>query len=250
MELTNKDIEQLEALWAGQLEESERLTVEQRLALDSEFRSEANKMRLVTEGLQALNLQQMRQRLQGIEATLPPPSPPFNLRRVILWTLGAAAALGLGYFILKSVSTNTKKQQAVEQAPIAFEAYQHDRISMGVQQSGKELVQKAYTTYDSKDYKTAAPLLEKLYTEHQDTLSLLYAGIAFVGANQAVKGRECLTKFNTLNADYGDVVRWYEALSYVSSDKETAIKLLTRLKEQGEPYYKNKAADLLKTLGH
>ena len=245
MELTDKDIEQLEALWAGHLTETERLIVEKRLETEPDFQLEANKMKLVTEGLHALNLQQMRERLKGIEANQPSIARPFKLRPIILWALGAAATLLIGYFVTLSIETNNKKE-----LPIAFEAYPHDRISMGAQQNAKELVKKAYTTYDKKDFKAAALLLEKLYTAHQDTLSLLYAGVAFVGANEGKKGRQCLSQFNTLNADYGDVVRWYEALSYIADDKEKAIKLLILLKEQGEPYYKNKAADLLKTLGH
>lgn len=245
MELTTKDIEQLEALWAGQLTESERLSVEKRLETDADFRLEANRIKLVTEYLHALSLKEMRQRLKDIEVHQPAIVRPFKLRPIIIWALGAAAILLIGYLINPSIFTTRKTEP-----PIAFEAYPHDRISMGVQEQGRELVQHAYTTYDKKDFKTAAPLLEKLYTDHQDTLSLLYAGIAFVGANQGEKGRQCLTQFNTLNADYADVVRWYQALSYVSSDKEMAIKLLTLLKERGEPYYKTKATDLLKTLGH
>ena len=245
MELTNKDIEQLEALWAGQLGDEERLILEKRLETDKDFQLEAQRMRLVTEGLLAVNRQQMRQQLQDLEATAPPLVRPFKLRPVILWALGAAATLLIGFFIAQSVFSKGK----IETPPLAFEAYPHDRITMGSSENTQELVKYAYIEYDKKAYKSAAVLLEKLYTTHQDTLSLLYAGIAFVGANDNEKGRQCLTQFNTLNADYADVVRWYEALSYVASDKETAVKLLTLLKERGEPYYKNKAGDLLKTLG-
>lgn len=255
MELSEQHIEALEALWQGQLQESEKGNLEKRLAEDPAFFQAAQAWKqLSQEGFkptqkesEALNT--IKARLKNYEA-----SPiigrqksskkrllgqSVKTRRLLYFSLAAAIILLLLW--LNPLNTWLKPISPYQQY---FAHLARDNANLGT------AIQSAEEAYDLKQYGKAYSGLLAAVAENGDSLNYLYAGVAALGSEQAENA--AIIFENLLNqsnwALYQDEIRWYLALAYLEQNRtEEAQSLLQALyQEQGE--YSQNAALILENL--
>jgi tetratricopeptide (TPR) repeat protein len=245
MELTDKDIQQIEAYWQEQLSETERLAFENRLESDLVFRQEAIKMHLITEGLDVLKKRQLRQRLQELDATLPPIDPPNSMGwlKIVLVVLALAlATFSVWYFMIRAEKSKIS-------GPIAavFEPYPALGITMGDDEKTVRL--EALKKYAKKDYKNAIPLLDKAFAVEKDSLLLFYKGIAHIGDGESSKAIPLLENLKTSSLMSPDTVEWFLALAYLETNqKDKATIILKKVANTEGGKYQAKATELIQKM--
>jgi tetratricopeptide (TPR) repeat protein len=199
-------------------------------------------MHLYTEGLTVIRQRQMRQRLQDLDATLPPLDPPnsTNWLKIILVALVVAlAAFGVWRYL-------TKEDEPIISGPIAavFEPYPALGITMG--EDDKTIRLEALKMYAKKDYKNAIPLLEKAFTVEKDSLLLFYKGISYIGNGESLKAIPVFESLQTSTTLPIDTVEWFLALAYFETNqKEKAVILLKNVANTEGGKYQAKAAELI-----
>lgn len=248
MNLTEKDIQLLEAFWHNQLSDTERLALEARLATDATFRQEARQIQLYTEGLDVIKQRNTRQRLHAIDATLPPyepypyQTPPSALPWIKIGLVALAlalAALGIWYFAIRA-------EEPKISAPIA--AYFEPYPALGITMSDDDATVRldALKLYAKKDYKNAIPQLDKAFAVEKDSLLLFYKGIAYIGNGEAAKAILVLESLRTSNTLPIDTVEWFLALAYLETNqKEKAFISLEKVINTEGGRYKVKAQELI-----
>ena len=242
MELTDKDIEQLTALWEGSLSDNDRRDLENRLQTDADFRQNAQKMHLYTEGLTVIRQRQMRQRLQDLDATLPPLDPPSStnwLKIILVALVVALAAFGVWRYM-------AKEDEPVISGPIAavFEPYPALGITMG--DTPNERKKEAMVLYAQKQYAKAIPLLNDSFKETQDSMLLFYMGVSHLALGQTDEAQVVFEKLQSVDSIPQEVAQWYLALSYVGSKQNDKATLL--LKNITSDKYKDKVQKLLEEI--
>ncbi len=245
MELTDKDIEQLTALWEGSLSDNDRRDLENRLQTDAGFRKNAQEMHLYTEGLTVIRQRQMRQRLQDLDATLPPLDPPSStnwLKMILVALVVALAAFGIWRYM-------AKEDEPVLSGPVAavFEPYPALGITMG--DDDKTIRLEALKMYAKKDYQNAIPLLNKAFDIEKDSLLLFYKGIAYIGNGESLKAIPVFESLQTSTTLPIDTVEWFLALAYFETNqKEKATILLKNVANTEGGKYKAKANELIEKM--
>lgn len=139
MNLTEQNIDQLEAFWEGTLPEPEHRALAQRLQSDEDFRRAADRLHLTLLGLQSLRERRLRRWMDETDSTLPPIPPLPVVRPIVQWDwwvynarpLRIAAALALllavcAWWLLRP--GQTAEQQLVAGA---FEPYPILGITLG-----------------------------------------------------------------------------------------------------------------------
>jgi tetratricopeptide (TPR) repeat protein len=242
MELTDKDIEQLTALWEGSLSDNDRQDLENRLQSDANFRKNAQEMHLYTEGLTVIRQRQMRQRLQDLDVTLPPLDPPSStnwLKIILVALVFALAAFGVWRYM-------AKEDEPVISGPIAavFEPYPALGITMG--DSPDELKKDAMVLYAQKQYTKAIPLLSDSFKGTQDSMLLFYIGVSHLALGQANEAQTVFEKLQNVDSVPQEAAQWYLALSYVASKQYDKAALL--LKNNKSEKYKDKVQKLLEEI--
>jgi tetratricopeptide (TPR) repeat protein len=239
MELTDKDIEKIEAYWQEQLPETERVAFETRLESDAVFRQEADKIHLLTEGLDVLKKRQMRQRLKDLDATLPPIDPPnaINWLKIGIVALALAlAAFGVWYFMIR-------EEKPKISGPIAavFEPYPALGITMGDAQNERR--KDAMVLYAQKEYVKAIPKLNDSFKETQDSMLLFYKGISHLALGQSTEAQTIFEQLQNTETVPQEAAQWYLTLSYTASKQYD--KAIILLKNNTSDKYKDKAQKLL-----
>ncbi len=220
MNLDEKDIDALESYWLEALPEQERTELERRLADDTAFRNAAGEMKATWSALRSVGWQHRLEQLRELEKKMPPVG--VETKRVALWVkIAAVAAIGLvlGWLWWRGQAP-VQKDTTGAIAMAFFEPYPHSNTTMSSGNSDAQR-QKAYLAYDAGEYRMAAPLLEDLFARQQDTLSLLYAGIAWLGAGDAGKSVEKLDEFSKLTNHVADreVAIWYIILGKLKKNE-------------------------------
>ena len=244
MELTPKDIQQLEAFWEGNLSETDRLALQNRLDTDVLFYQEAAKMHLVTEGLEVIKRRQARQRLNAIDATLPPIDPPNSLgwlKILIVALVLALAAFGVWYVMIQ------KEKPAVAASIAAyFEPYPALGIRMG--DSPDELKKDALVLYARKQYSKAIPLLNDSFMATSDSMLLFYIGVSHLALGQSLEAQTTFEQLQNTESIPQEAAQWYLALSYTATKQYDKAKLL--LKNNQSDKYKEKIQKLLEEISN
>ena len=242
MELTTKDIEQLEAFWKGNLSEGDRSAVQNRLDTDVLFYQEAAKMHLITEGLEVVKQRETIKRLKAIDATLPPIDPPHSmgwLKILIVALVIALAAFGVWYFMIK-------EEKPEVAAPIAayFEPYPALGIRMG--DSPDELKKDALVLYAQKEYSKAIPLLNDSFKATQDSILLFYIGVSHLALGQSSEAQAIFEQLQNTESVPQEATLWYLALSYMATKQYEKAKAI--LKNIQSDKYKAKVQKLLEEI--
>ena len=255
MQLNEQDIFQLEDLWHGQLQGSEKMALEKRLAEDSAFYEAAQAWKkLSQEGFKPTKaeskaLNSIKGRLSNYEA-----SPVIDnqksskersigqqprIRRMIYFSLAAAIML-----LLLWLSPLNTWLQPVSPYQQYFAHLSRDNANLGAN------IQSAAEAYDSKQYGIAYPGLLAAVSENGDSLNYLYAGVAALGSKQAEAATVIFESLlNQPNwALYQNDIQWYLALAYLEQNRIKEARTLLQVISQEQGEYSENAALILKKL--
>ncbi len=241
MELTDKDIEQLEDFWKGNISEADRLALENRFETDPDFRQKAGELKLFTEGLKVLKERKMRQHIKDINTKLPPFDPPSFTNWLKIGIV--ALAIALAAFTVWFFTIREEVQPLSPMVAAYFEPYPALGITRG--EDDKNIKTEALRTYAVGDFKKAIPLLQRAFIAEKDTMLLFYESIALIGNGQSEQAKTILKNLKGSEALQLDSIEWYLALAYLETkDKENALNLLKKLADT-EGVYQTKAKELL-----
>lgn len=247
MNLSERDIFQLEALWQNSLDPSEKEALEKRLQEDAEFHKAAADWKLiVTEGFlpptaEQKELAEIKARVLGYAETseISPEKEKEKekiekserkpiIRRLYIG-LAAAAALLLLLWLgpLKGLLLPDNPSEQF------FAHLPRDNANLsGDGETGQQ-------AYDRKAYKKAYTALLEEVAAGGDSLNIIYAGVAAIGSSQAEKAIPLLEPL--LSSEnwqlYQAEISWYLALAYVDQQQwEQATKLLQTIDQANGPY--------------
>ncbi|PHN00937.1 tetratricopeptide repeat protein [Flavilitoribacter nigricans] len=244
MGLSDKDIALLEKFWFGNLPRKTRNEVVKRLQEDADFNREAIQLKQTIDGLYSLREQKVRTYLQEKENSLPQielKSERYFGFKAKHWIVSA-----LIIAIVISIIAYIKISGSASQPPAAiaqnyFRPYPYVGQTLSENDSIAQLYAKA-------DYEAAIPSLENKFENENDTLTLFYLGIAYLGQNQATKATSVFESIQYSVEVPQDATQWYLALSYLQQDRiSAAIPILESL-TISEWKEKAKAKEILKKL--
>jgi tetratricopeptide (TPR) repeat protein len=225
----------------------DKLALEKRLATDPEFRQEADKIHLLTEGLAVVRKRQQRARLGALDATLPEikTSNSMSWLKFLLAALVLAiAAFSVWFFMFKKEEKRFVKPTISEPVAAYFEPYPALGITMGETQNERK--KDAMVMYAQKKYETAIPLLNDSFKETQDSLLLFYTGIAHLAVGESAEAQVIFDKLQTNQNVPQEAVHWYLALSFIGLKQyDKAVPILKKMQSDK---YKDKIQKLLEEM--
>lgn len=171
----------------NELTDVEMATFEKKIRRNPNLKKEVNDLRLLRLGIRESTLQDKVKMLKQYDAeefvsNNENTSQGSNVRTLLFSKiLGVAASLIVlvgAFWVWNTLeSGNTSGDIYAEY----FEPYPSDVVVSRSASSQETLIQNAHGAYQNENYKTAAPLFEKLYEQDRDTMSLFYAGISYLG---------------------------------------------------------------------
>ena len=170
--------------------------------------------------------------LEEVEA---PSKKTFSIYQL---AIAASIALLLGFFVFNQFSAD----------PTYSDFANYDQISLTVRGENDELLKDAEEAFNSKNYKEAEVLFNKILKETpQNTEIELYKSITLIETNQYSEADELLKNISETTSIYTNKAKWYLALSKLKQEDFEACKaVLKNIPEDAEDY--NQAQKLLKKL--
>jgi tetratricopeptide (TPR) repeat protein len=270
MDLSDKDIEQIESYLFGELTDEERTTVEQRMKTDPEFADQVNFMRDIINVSKQKGRQHLRENLKKaeqkeaakIEAEIDKEGESTtkqkktNIRHNwFYWVTAVAAAAIAGYFFGIIIPSGDGKKIYHEH----FEPYPNKVIPSTrgrevpenfahFSQEKYNFVVRAMKHYQRGNYEEAAKLFEQHVERKRENAAL----ILYKGISQLKSGKEEQAEMNfsyllnLKNAEFQQEAQWYKALTYLkTNDTEDAWEILRKISETPGHPYKNKAKKVI-----
>jgi len=239
-ELSDLDIQLLEDFWNGQLSDTKKQEVENRLNKDAAFRTLANEWQLlftqarIAPKEEVEEASQIRDRLLNY-AEEEKGTNKIRSIRPIYYLLSAAAAVALILLWLNFNDSLFEKDPASRY--FTHLSRDNANLSPGIE-SGED-------AYDQKKYDRAYTLLLEEVAAGNDSLNLIYASVAAIGSNQAEKAILILAPLvNTESWQlYQSEIQWYLALAYLQEgESEKASRLLKTIINAKREYSKEAQA--------
>jgi hypothetical protein len=234
-ELTTQEINLLFAYWDGELTQTERAAIEQRLSVDPGFKAEADALKETQNLLISLRRRKWKAEMQQWEKELPPVETPVSIwRQWWVWGLGMLL-LVLAIVLWRGRPADEKNppvSPANDLAKAYFEAPPLRGVTMG--SPGDSLRKHAQSAYLNQDYKKAATLFGNyLATNPTDsTLSLYYKGVSELGAGQYNDACQTMRDAQKKYTNDPNAVRWYLALALTGASRNVeAIQVLDSLSQ-------------------
>ncbi len=249
MHLTDKEIDQLEAYWNDKLDKAAREQLEKRMASDPQFNMAAESWRqIIQEGFQPTSeelvfREKIKSQLHAFEKKMngsdEPGDPGVGNRNPwILWIAAAATFLLILYFVGGRLFQRNSTLIADMEVPGRENAtLSHERTA------GEE-------AYDAQQYGQAWRLLKEEVATSEDSLKLLYAGIAALKAGEPGEATPLLQSISESLEweDYHEAIWYYLAIAYAENDQiSKALNLLEQVVEKNGPY-KQKANKIINEL--
>ena len=190
----------------------------------------------------------LRERFAAIEAELPRPSAGTSAtaRRLpprTLWLIAASVLLliGLGWWLLRS------SPPAEQLARNSFTWLPRQEATLGP----AEDAQAGLLAYDRQDYATAYPLLlDGVAAGELDSINLLYAGVAALGADEAATAQTALLEvLDTERYPLAEPeIRYYLGLAYLQDgDTGAGTRVLQTVAQTDNPFAE-RAREVLQAL--
>jgi len=234
MTLSESDIIILEEYWQGKLSREEADSLEQRLKEDALFREEAEAWKTLIEKGFSPDPQELERRkalsvrLNEYEKTYSSPSKPSKTKFLWLY-LGLSLAAGLAILLILNFWPS----------PSASDLLTHLERDSKTYASAEEAANQAY---DDRDYKKALPLLLQSIEKPQDSIRLLYAGVAALHLDQAQQAISLLSYVQESSEweAYHPEAEWYLALALIQNKDSSISKTFTqKIIRQGpeHPFY-------------
>lgn len=253
MNLTEKDIEQLEAMWEGTLPAMEKDSLLKRLDKDPNFAKAAKKWyKIVHFGFKESEAEQKRQAeivehlkaLEKVSDNKDTDTQTHSNRFSITKMIKAAAAILL---LLLTTWFILPKQSKVLRENLKNLALEND---LGV--DDEDIHQRWKENYSQEQYaKVIETFPEELPTVN-DSLYLLYLGNAYLWEGQTQEAIAVLNQIDRFDdwADYRAVIEWHLALAYVAQKQMDDAKIHLEWLSTTDNDYQQKATDILKNLSN
>ncbi|WP_378181325.1 hypothetical protein [Aquimarina sp. SS2-1] len=169
--------------------------------------------------------------------------PLFNYKRLLVAaSILLVVAIG-GITLLNPFGVDTNELYADN-----FEPYKNvvTPIVRGENDNDAEVI--AFTSYETKDYESAANQFETLYETTKRPYFLLYQANALLALDKTAEAIPLLEKHISLNDELSERGKWYLSLAYLKDNrKKEAINLLKQMVEVGS-FKKGDAEKLLEQL--
>jgi hypothetical protein len=200
MKTNIEDISLLDAYIRGQLNDTEIKNVEIRLAKESDLMEDLEMLKKVRQDARVNSLKTVWDDIQNFESEYKtnnnPNAAPIKKMNLV-WIFFAAIFTGIlvaGWFWIKK--QNGHPQEYADIFDKRFEKEMIIHVTYRSTQQDTQLTKQqkqAYDLYALKEFKTAIPMLKRLWETERDTLALYYWGISELGVGQVSKSREILS---------------------------------------------------------
>lgn len=239
-ELSDTDIQLLEDFWNGQLSDTKKQEVENRLNKDAAFRTLANEWQLLFTQARIAPKDEVEEAGQIKDRLLNYAKEEKETKKVrsirpIYYLLSAAAAVALILLWLNFNDTLLEKDPASRY----FTHLSRDNANLSPSiESGED-------AYDQKKYDRAYALLLEEVAAGSDSLNLIYSSVAAIGSEQGAQAILILEPLvNTESWQlYQSEIQWYLALAYIQEGETgKASTLLKTIADANGEYSKNAQA--------
>jgi hypothetical protein len=224
MELTDKELDILEAYWNRTLSKSEYADIELRLAHDSEFAQKASAYLLAISTLKSANSVQKNAYLHQVDANMPPIPPlPFWQKRSSVVTASLVGIASIVWFLIPIAMP-----QENDIMKTYFKPFANITQTMGEEELGKKLLD-ATDAYNKQDFKKAAVLYAPVFEDSKDSIHLFYQAVSLLGSGQYQAAQPILEQIQYSNTLPAETAQWYLALIYVETQqKDKASSMLQK----------------------
>ena len=187
MELSKEEIEVIDAFLRNDLSDAELKQFNMRLSGDPEFRQKVNFIRATKISLRESRLNEKYRYLQSFEKN----RSKKNIFRLSTLTISAIAASIMIIFAATFLLRNNVDKSLIDRE------FRHVNINAQVTRSSEGQIFSGYrlqavNLFNIREYGEAAPMLYRSYKSEQDTLSLYYAGLAYLASYNLKKAEQCL----------------------------------------------------------
>jgi len=241
-----EEYELIEKYKNDELSPSEKESFEARMANDQEFGEVVNSYLEIDSSLQAgVDRKKQEDELRHTLNTLSDQyfehekSARIISMRNVYWVAAACAILLVSLiYMIYSPSQPTYQEYA-----------NYQTLALADRGNNNELSLQAEEAFNNGEYNEASTLLEDLVnSESEDNHNLeLYWALSLIEIDNYVKADSLLSNIERKKSVYGDMARWYLALSYLKQERiEDCKQQLRKIPEDSAHY--NEAQKLLKEL--
>ncbi|MEP2277950.1 hypothetical protein [Maribacter sp.] len=231
----------------GSLTETERITFNQLVESDIEFKAQFEFEKDVKSIVRTSENDNLKKKLQGFESEL---SGVANQKKQNFWkplSIAASIALlvGLSWFVFNSdVFNGTEELYASNYEKYPNTVYTITRGDV----SDESLERLAFEAYETNDYDIAITYLIELKEKTGLDYVDFYLGQVYLANGDYLKATDKFQEIISINSEFKDEGYWYAALANLKLEqKEEAENLLEQLINMGT-YKKDEATKLLKEL--
>ncbi len=249
MNLTDKDIEEINNYFNQDLTDLDKIVFETRLKTDADFRQTAMEYQATAAVLNTVKMNKQKAFLNKLDAAMPPyksETPVRSLNRN--WWAMAAAGLVLvaaGFWWFGQRKTREIDDNSLVMA--YFEPYPSLNSTRGNEQ--KDTKSEAFDAYDAEKYHEATKLFDAAFVEKSDSILLFYKAIAELGGGESVKAEQHFDSLKGTNNLPQQALTFYIGLSAAENkNREKAIFELKKVANT-EGVYQSKAKEILMILG-
>jgi hypothetical protein len=192
-----EDIELLDQYIKGTLSTPEIQVLELRLSQEQDLKNDLEALKALRQGMRAKALEEKMRMMKGWEEEIAKPEK--NNKKWWKWGLIIFFLILLGYllynFALKTKGSVPEPYKTLYAAEFDKSLILHStKRSVTVTDTLSPEQRRAYEMYSIQLFDDAIPLLEALWTNQKDTLSLFYLGVSYVGVGNVDIGLEILQK--------------------------------------------------------
>lgn len=196
MRSSQEDIELLDLYIKGELESSQLKVLETRLSNEQDLMNDLVEMKVFLQGMRADALENKMKMMKVWEEEIVNAKKPAS-RNLWIWIIIFCAVLGylLYHFTLIKKSEIPDEYKKLYASHFDRELILHStKRSITYTDTLSKEQRRAYELYSLQLFDDAIPLLEDLWNDQKDTLSLFYLGVSYVGMGSVDKGLKILNK--------------------------------------------------------
>lgn len=239
MELTDQELEQLEAFYSGTLSSKERLAVEKRMQKERDYGEAA---RNFLTGIEALERGKIRALRMQIEQEEPVQEPVMKVSWRKWWWAAAAAVVGILFFI--QIDKNKQSTSVI------FDDH-YPRLGNVMGDKDKmTLRDTALNAYEARKYSEGIAGMEQwLKRQPNDDEVKFYLGISYMAVKQMSKAEHLLDQLRYTEIPQKEAILWYLAKCKIELGKnEEAKNLLKIVQARGSRQMIRKADSLINVI--
>jgi len=225
---------------SGNLSESEKAKITERIANDKEFAEEVKFRSQIGAVAVESERKVLKKRLQKMESNSEKPVKN-NLRRVIMIIIGMLliAAAFIGY--------NMEKKSKSPEAIYAAHYETYPNVYHPVTRGNSDELTRAFMAYENSNFSEASEMLEVQISESANNLPLIfYQGLSYGEIGNYALAIKNLEEVKNSDSEYSDEAYWYLGLFYLKQgNKNAAIARLDEYKNRIEDPSKKESANQL-----